>query len=117
MLSTPSRLRTIRGLTAEQRAAIHAYIQGMVYSWAKNCPGREFAARDLVGGANFDSRRTPLIVLYDRHVRMGKDNETAIADAGKDLGWLMKSVLAADKRTFTTRRGRVCFYRWDGVGP
>ncbi len=117
-LAQASELRDVHGINDTQKELIKAYIQGAVYSWVKNQPGEQFAARDLVGGANFDWTGTPLIALYDKHIAQGKDSDAAIEAAGKDLGWLLKTVLAEDKRTFTaTKSGLVSAYCWDGRGP
>ena len=43
-----------------------AFLQGAVYSLIKAQPEFTFAAHDLMGGANYDWRRTPLIELYNR---------------------------------------------------
>lgn len=113
-----SQLRKVQGITQEQASLIKAFLQGAAYSWAKNRKGEQFAARDLVGGDNFEWEGTPLIVLYEKHVALGKDNESAITDAAKDLGWLLKSVLDTDKRHFTIgRSGLTAGYKWIGNEP
>ena len=49
---------------------------------------------------------------------MGKDDGTAIEDAAKDLGWLTKTVLHEDKRTYVrAMAGQVRSYRWVGGEP
>ncbi len=54
-------------------------------------------------------------MLYDKHIKAGKDDELAIKAAGIDLGWIVKSLLAADRRTFVVvKEGLVNQYRWDG---
>ena len=117
-LVPPSELREVRGITEDQELLIKAFLQGAVYSWAKNRKGDQFAARDLVGGDNFEWGGTPLIVLYDKHVALGKDNESAIKAAAKDLGWLLKSVLHEDKRHFEAgRSGLTAGYKWTGDEP
>lgn len=58
-----SQLRKVQGITQEQASLIKAFLQGAVYSWAKNRKGEQFAAIDLVGGDNFEWEGTPLIVL------------------------------------------------------
>jgi hypothetical protein len=84
----------------------------------KNRSWEQFAARDLVGGENFEWQGTPLIVLYEKHINLGKTNESAIEDAGKDLGWLLKAVLVDDKRHFEAgRSGLSAGYRWVGNEP
>ena len=59
-----------------------------------------------MGGENFFWEGTPLIVLYEKHIALGKSNDSAIEDAAKDLGWLVKSVLSNDKRTYTVEKAR-----------
>ena len=117
-LMTQTKLRKNFGISGEQLALIKAYLQGSVYSWIKNREGEIFAARDLVGGVNFDWNRTPLFCLYQKHIDSGKPHEEAIDEAGKDLGWILKSVLDEDKRKFETHdKGLTKGYRWIGNEP
>lgn len=117
-LITPSEVREVYGIADHERELIKAYLQGAVYSWVKNRSGEQFAARDLVGGENYEWQGTPLIVLYEKHINLGKINDAAIEDAAKDLGWLLKAVLSADKRNFEVgRSGRTAAYRWGGNEP
>ncbi len=114
-LLSQSKMRKSFCITDEQLALIKAYLQGSVYSWVKNREGEVFAARDLVGGTNFDWDGTPLYCLYEKHIILGKDNQSAIDEAGKDLGWILKTVLAKDKRTFESHeKGLTKGYRWIG---
>src|ERR1700686_1203379 len=99
-LTEESELRDVHGIDEAKKAKIKAFLQGAVYCWVKNRKDEQFAARDLVGGENVDWQGTPLYPLYHKHTDSGKDNEAAFEAAGKDLGWLLKSVLAEDKRTF-----------------
>ena len=43
--------------------------------------------------------------LYPKHIDAGKDNKSAIKAAARDLGWLVKTVLSEDKRTFEAGKG------------
>ncbi len=87
-----------------------AFLQGAVYCWCKNRKGEWFALRDLVGGDNNDWHDTPLFSLYKKH--RAKSNDP-VKDAGKDAGWLLKSVLSKDKRIFDDKDdGLVKHYRW-----
>jgi len=114
-LQTPSKLRQNFGISDQDLLLIKAYLQGSVYSWIKNRTGEIFAARDLVGGENFDWFGTPLFCLFEKHRDLGKSNESAVDGAGKDLGWILKSVLHEDKRTFEThKKGMTKAYRWIG---
>lgn len=113
-----SECRKVHGTTEIQRDLIEAYIQGAVYCWVKNRQGEWFAARDLVGGENFDREGTPLYVLFQKHIDLRKDHESAVDPAGKDFGWLLKSVIAEDERTFKAGKdGLVSVYRSFGDEP
>ncbi len=108
-----SKLRQDFGIPSDQLKAIKNFLQGAVYCWIKNKNEEFFAARDLMGGANFDWYGTPLYWLYDKHIKKGKTEKAAIDEAGKDLGWILKSVLDEDKRTFESRdEGRANGYKW-----
>lgn len=113
-----SELRDVHGVTDEQKELIKAFMQGAVYCWVKNRRDEPFAVRDLMGGENFEWDGTPLYVLYEKHITAGKDSEAAIDSAAIDLGWLVKTVLANDKRHFTAgKAGMVNSYRWVGGEP
>ena len=114
MIHPESEIRNVRGIKDEEIRLIKAYLQGAVYAWVRDRPGAVFAARDLVGGANFEWAGTPLYVLYKKYENT-RSNEQAIEAAAKDLGWLLKSVLAEDKRNFNvTRSGLTAAYSWVG---
>ncbi|RWX49440.1 hypothetical protein VU00_12562 [Candidatus Electrothrix marina] len=113
-----SEIRDVHGITEEEKSGIKTYLQGAVYAWAKNKPDEQFAARDLVGGENNEWSGTPLIVLYEKHLKAGKTSDEAVTAAAKDLGWLLKSVLSKDKRHFKAgRSGLTAGYRWIGNEP
>ncbi len=108
-----SKLRHSFGIREENLIAIKSFLQGSVYCWVKNRKGKLFAARDLVGGDNFDWSGTPLKILYDKHIAKGKNNKDAIDEAGRDLGWILKLVLHEDKRTFSSSdAGMAKGYKW-----
>ena len=110
-----SEIRDVLGISDEEKSLIKAYLQGAVYTWVKNRKDEWFAARDLVGGENFEWSGTPLIVLYEKHINKGKPSDEAIIGAAKDLGWLLKSVLNDDKRHFEVgKNGLTAAYRWVG---
>jgi len=114
----PSRLQEVHGIEDDKKSLIKAFLQGAVYCWGKNRKGEPFAVRDLMGGDNFEWQGTPLYVLYEKHFNGGKDNDSAIKAAAIDLGWLLKTVLAEDKRTFKiSTAGRVNTYEWIGNEP
>ncbi|HOG18154.1 MAG TPA: hypothetical protein PLB96_12505 [Syntrophales bacterium] len=113
-----SEVRDVYGIAEGQKVLIKAFLQGAVYSWVKNRMGEQFAARDLVGGENFEWAGTPLYALYEKHIDAGKANEEAIEAAGKDVGWLLKAVISEDKRHFEVgRSGPTAGYRWIGNEP
>jgi len=113
-----SELREVKGIEPSAMALIGAYMQGAIYSWVKNLSDRPFSVRDLVGGENYDWNGTPLIVLYEKHMNQGKDEDSAVKAAGIDLGWIVKSLLSEDKRTFDVgTNGLVKTYRWVGNEP
>lgn len=115
LLNNETKLRYNFGISESELNLIKAYLQGSVYSWIKNREGEIFAARDLVGGQNFDWDGTPLYCLFQKHKDAGKDDDSAVAEAGKDLGWILKTVLSEDKRTFETHeKGLTKGYRWVG---
>jgi hypothetical protein len=108
-----SELRDVHGIDNNQKTLIKAYMQGAIYSWVKNRKGESFAVRDLVGGENYNWEGTPLFVLWEKQIKLGKKGDDATTDAAKDLGWLTKTVLAEDKRTFMVEKaGMVNSYRW-----
>lgn len=111
-LAVQSEVRDVHGIDREQKSAIKAFLQGAVYCWIKNRKGEEFAARDLVGGENAEWSGTPLQPLYAKHIDLGKDEDAAIDAAGRDVGWLLKAVLAEDRRTFKAIKEHVNHYRW-----
>lgn len=68
-----------------------------------------------MGGENYYWEGTPLFVLYSKHESKGKDWETAVKDAGKDSGWILKKLIDQDKRQFETKKEELIRkYRWTG---
>jgi hypothetical protein len=117
-LIPPSEGRDVRGISDHEKTLIKTFMQGAVYSWIKNQKDKSFSVRDLMGGENFEWEGTPLQVLYEKHLSKGKSNTEAIEAAAKDLGWLVKTVLIDDKRTFTSDiSGLVRSYCWIGNEP
>jgi hypothetical protein len=112
-LEPESELREVSGIDEDQRIAIRNFMQGAIYCWVKNRMDEPFAVRDLVGGENTDWSRTPLQGLYEKHIGLNKEEDAAFEDAAKDLGWLVKSLLANDRRRFSVRKsGLVNSYNW-----
>jgi hypothetical protein len=115
LINNDTKLRHKFGISDDQLHSIKCYLQGAVYCWVKNRKDEIFAARDLVGGENWDWKGTPLYCLYEKHYHAGKNDAAAIDEAGKDLGWILKSVLSEDKRRFETHeKGLTKDYRWTG---
>ena len=113
-----SKLQTVSCISDEDIQLIKAFMQGTIYSWIKNRKDEWFAVRDLMGGENFEWQGTPLYVLYLKHVNSGKNEDDAIKGAAIDLGWIVKSLLSEDKRTFeSTVAGQVSTYKWVGGEP
>lgn len=100
-LKIDAQSRTVTGISEGETQRIKDFLQGAVYCWCKNRKGKWFSLRDLMGGENFQWQGTPLLCLYLKHE--GK-NEDPTKEAGKDAGWLLKSVIANDKRKFDTKK-------------
>jgi len=111
MVLTPSsQLREVTGVCDDDRVAIRHFLQGAVYCWCKNRPHEWFSLRDLMGGENYHWEGTPMIALYRKHEANSPD---PVKSAGKDGGWLLKSVIDDDSRTFETREANLIReYRW-----
>ena len=116
-LNPQSELRDVYGISDADKALIKAFMQGAVYCWVKNRQGDWFAVRDLMGGMNADWNGTPLQVLFEKHIDVGKDEDQAFTAAGIDLGWLVKTILDEDSRTFEVVTEEVNKYRCLLPGP
>jgi hypothetical protein len=101
-LTPPSEIRNVTDISDHENQRIRDFLQGAVYCWCKNRNDEWFALRYLMGGPNFDWSATPLNVLYEKHLNRGKNEDQAVEDAGKDCGWLVKSVINDDDRQFET---------------
>ena len=114
-LTNKSELRDVTGISQDQKQRIVDFLQGVVYCWCKNRKDEWFSMRNLMGGDNYYWQGTPLLPLYEKHEKKGKDWESAVKDAGKDSGWLLKKVICDDKRTFETKKEELIRkYRWIG---
>lgn len=92
-------VRTIATSIPEEKIALaKAYIQGAVHSHCNNSPDKELSVRILFGGDNRDWTDTPLQCVYDYYCKKGAEHPGE--DAAKYIGWLFKSVLISDLRTF-----------------
>lgn len=108
--------RNVTNIDQRDLDLIKAFIQGAIYSWAKNT-GKDtwFAVRDLFGGDNYYWEGTPLMALWEKQKNIGKNGAEATEAAAKDLGWITKNVINQDKRTFETRKAKlVRQYKWTG---
>ena len=92
-------IRSIKGITKEEEKKIIDFLQGAVYIYTKNNKDEFFGLRDLMGGQNFDWNNTPLYPLYLKH----SNKSTAVKDAGKDAGWILKKVISIDQKQFETQ--------------
>jgi hypothetical protein len=113
-LNPGSQTRVVRDLSPENYQRIYDFLQGAVYCWCKNQTG-SFGLRDLMGGPNFFWAKTPLIALWNKHKARGLSDEDALTAAAIDGGWILKKVIADDRRTFNhTIEELVRKYHWTG---
>lgn len=116
MLTVKSLNRDVKGIKEDDKLRIKDYLRGAIYSWCNNNKKKWFSARDFLGGDNYYWQGTPLIVLFEKHKGLGKNDQKSIKDAGKDAGWLLKKVISEDKRTFDTKtEQRIRKYSWNGA--
>ena len=94
--------QTIRAISAQISDVnidlAKAYIQGAVHSHCNKNADKELSVRILFGGDNKNWANTPLQCIYDYYYDKGSEHPSD--DAAKDVGWLFKSVLINDSRTF-----------------
>ena len=113
IVSHDGHFRNVTGISDIQRDQLHSFLQGAVYCWCKNRKDEWFSIRDLMGGDNFNWNGTPLFPLWQKRADDGWDENDAIVEAGKEAGWLLKSVLNNDLRRFETKKEElVRKYRW-----
>ena len=71
--------------------------------------------RDLMEGIIIIGKEHPFISYFEKHKKVGKNNQDAITAAGKDSGWILKKVINKDKREFETKKEELIRkYRWNG---
>lgn len=102
----------VNGFSDTQIEEICAYLLDVVHRWCDRNGYNWFAARDLIGGVNYDWTGKPLQPLFDYY--QGGDeanNDYAKKEAGKAAGRLMKRVLIEDNRRYETREGYTREYR------
>ncbi len=106
----------VHGFDDREIQRMRDYLLGAVQVWCRDRHGEWFAARDLLGGANYFWQGTPLMRLYDYYmVQSDGDDEYSVRQAGRAAGHLLKRVLVEDtKRTYETRQGFTREYRWVG---
>lgn len=105
-------IRNVNWLKSDLKKEICTYLQGMVYAWCATKSRQAFAARDILGGVNFNWRNTPLQPLFDHYRQLGYPDDKAINLAGRAAGWLLMQVLSDDIRVFNTYKGYVRKYEW-----
>jgi hypothetical protein len=111
-LNKKSELRNVTCISTEEKQRISDFLQGAVYCWCKNRKNEWFSLRNLMGGDNYYWQGTPLLPLYLKHEGNASD---PVKEAGKDGGWLLKSVISSDKRLFETKKeALIRQYRWIG---
>ena len=118
--------KQIHSISQSEQEKIEAFLQGCVYTWCNiHEKPPKFCAADFVGGTNKEWKGTPPYTLfssrfdqYQREYPQESEeqiNARAFDQAGIDLGWILKSVLIKDKRSFTTHEGfHSAYYTWDG---
>ncbi len=101
-LTKKSRLRKKFGIDEEQLSLAKDFLRRSVYERIQSCnyKNKVFALRDLVGGKNSDWGGSPLQCLYDKHWDKRKEKQSAIKEAGKEAGWILKNVISEDKQLF-----------------
>lgn len=106
--------RRVNGIDEQQLNLIRSFLQGAVYCLCITHRNQWFSARDFLGGENSNWQGTPLQALFDYYFGRRQDEDYAIHQAGKAVGWILLSVLIADHRVFETRKGYTREYLWTG---
>ena len=108
--------KKVHGFSDGELQRMRDYLLGSVQAWCRDRHGEWFAARDLLGGANFNWQGTPLQPLYVYYMeRSNHDDAYSVKQAGRAAGHLLKRVLIEDsKRTYETHKGYTRQYRWVG---
>ncbi|MCF0214919.1 MAG: hypothetical protein HUK21_00405 [Fibrobacteraceae bacterium] len=100
-INPKEKLRDVKIVNEKEKNDIKNFLQGAVYYWCKNRKNERFSLQSLMGGENFYWEGTPLIRLYEERKKICA--KTAIKEAAKAAGWLLKTVLAKDKRKFDSK--------------
>lgn len=108
--------RNVHGFTPREIERMLDYLLGAVQVWCRDRHGEWFAARDLLGGANYYWQGTPLMRLYEYYMEQSDEDDVySVSQAGRAAGHLLKRVLIEDtKRIYETRQGFTREYRWVG---
>lgn len=116
MIIGESTYQNVHGFSEAELQRMRDYLLGAVQAWCRDRHGEWFAARDLLGGANFYWQGTPLIRLYEFYMEQSdEDNDYSIRQAGRAAGHILKRVLIEDtKRTYETRIAYTRQYCWVG---
>ena len=102
-------MQKLKAFLKPKKQRICDFLQGAVYSWCKNRKDEWFAARDLLAGDKiFYWEGTPLLALYNKHVKLKTSDP--VGAAAIDAGWLLKQVLEKDKRRFHTKKVKTSKY-------
>lgn len=116
MLIGDSVYRNVLILDEKDLKPMRDYLLGAVKAWCKDRKEQWFAARDILGGANYYWQGTPLYKLFEYYRdHSNQDVENAVTQAGRSAGHLLKRVLIEDKkRNNETRVEYTRQYRWVG---
>lgn len=86
------------------------YILGAVHGFTAAADSKSFKVRDLFGFDNRDWNGTPIQEIYEFYLK-SLPHEDAADKAGKDVGKLLRKVLAEDKYEYKEEFGcRECTY-------
>jgi len=116
---TEHRGGSVRGVSDAEIQRMCDFLYGAVRARCKDFEDAQFAARDLLGGANYFWEGTPMAVLFEKYVEEGCSHEDAVKRAGQSAGKLLKRVLIDDpNRTYVIGdAGLAAGYTWRGDGP
>jgi len=104
ILNDNSVIKNVEDITPQQEQRILDFLQGAVYSWCNTRKDERFALRNFMGGDNFFWEGTPMVELYNKNEAKLNDSDAAFKEAGIDGGWLLKKMIASDKRKFETKK-------------
>lgn len=114
MIRGANTYRNVRGFNDDELQRMRDFLLGAVWVWCRDRKGKWFAARDLLGGANYHWDGSPLIRLYNYYMaKSGGNDNYSVQQAGRAAGHLLKRVLKDDtQRVYETRKGYTREYRW-----